>query len=118
MVSGSDQRDQRPAFDDGGDASIGATLDLITTYAKQETIEPIKGAGRFIAFGTAAAVALGIGGLLVLLGLLRLLQTEVERTASGSLSWLSYLIVLVVAAAAIGLAVSRINKSASNGEGR
>ena len=39
---------------------------------------------------------LGIGLALVLLGLLRLIQTEWDRAASGSLSWIAYLIVLVV----------------------
>jgi hypothetical protein len=63
-----------------------------------------------MAMGTAGALALAIGGVLLLLGLLRLLQTEWERSARGSLSWLPYVIVLVVAAAAIALAVSRIKK--------
>lgn len=94
----------------GEPASVGDVVDLVKTYAKQETIGPLKGAGRFLGFGAAGAVALGIGGILVLLGLLRLVQTELDRTARGSLSWLAYVIVLVVAGAAIALAVSRINR--------
>jgi len=49
-------------------------------------------------------------GVLILLGLLRLLQTEWDRSARGNLSWLAYLIVLVVAAGLIALAVSRIKR--------
>lgn len=88
--------------------SIGDVVELVKTYAKQETVGPLKNAGRFLGFGAAGAVAIGIGGILVLLGLLRLVQTELDRTARGSLSWLAYVIVLVVAGAAIALAVSRI----------
>lgn len=90
--------------------SVGDVVDLVKTYAKQETVGPIKGAAKFLAFGAAGAVALGIGGILVLLGLLRLVQTELDRTARGSLSWLAYVIVLVVAGLAIALAVSRIDR--------
>ena len=32
----------------------------------------------------------------MLLGLLRLIQTEWDRAATGALSWLAYLIVLIV----------------------
>ena len=39
---------------------------------------------------------LGIGLMLVLLGLLRLLQTEWEWLASGLKSWIAYLVVAVV----------------------
>ena len=64
----------------------------------------------------AGALLLGIGLVLVLLGLLRLLQAEWDRAASGSLSWLAYLIVLVVCVLVIILAVSRINKPSLNKE--
>ena len=90
--------------------SIGDVVELVKTYAKQETLGPLKGAGRWLAMGAAGAVALGIGGVLILLGLLRLLQTEWDRSARGNLSWLAYLIVLVVAAGLIALAVSRIKR--------
>jgi peptidoglycan biosynthesis protein MviN/MurJ (putative lipid II flippase) len=91
-------------------ASVGEVVNLVKAYAKQETVGPLKNTGRWMAMGTAGALALAIGGVLLLLGLLRLLQTEWERSARGSLSWLPYVIVLVVAAAAIALAVSRIKK--------
>jgi len=97
------------------DTSIAGVVDLVKTYAKQETVEPIKNAGRFVAFGSAGALALGLGGALVLLGLLRLFQTEVDRTARGSLSWLAYVIVLAICIAGIAVAVSRIGKSGLDG---
>jgi hypothetical protein len=92
-------------------ASIGEVIEYVKTYAKQETVGPLKGAGRWIGFGAAGAIALGLGLSLLLLGLLRLLQSEWTRSASGRLSWLSYLIVLVACLALLVLTVMRINKT-------
>jgi len=97
-------------------ASIGEVVEFVKTYAKQETIGPLKGAGKWIAFGAAGAVCLGIGLSLLLLGLLRLLQTEASDIADGRLSWLPYVIVLVVCLLLIGLAVMQINKTFLNKE--
>lgn len=99
-------------------ASVGDVVDLVKTYAKQETVGPLKNAGRFLGFGAAGAVALGIGGILILLGLLRLVQTELDRTARGSLSWLAYVIVIAVAAAGIFFAVSRIDRDTLDKPGK
>lgn len=96
--------------------SIADTVDLVKAYAKQETVEPLKGAGRWLGMGLAGAVVLGLGLAIVLLGLLRVLQTEWDRAARGSLSWLSYVIVLVVCLGLIALVVSRINKDSLHKE--
>ncbi|MGH9134150.1 MAG: hypothetical protein ACRDZZ_09450 [Ilumatobacteraceae bacterium] len=101
---------------DNDGASIGDVVEFVKTYARQETVGPLKGAGRWLALGSAAAVVLGLGLTLVMLGLLRLLQTEWERSATGRLSWLSYLIVLVVVVALLVLTVSRISKKSLNKE--
>jgi len=93
------------------DASVGEVIDYLKAYAKQETLGPLKGAGSWLGYGFGAAAALGLGLVLMLVGLLRLLQTEWERSASGNLSWLAYLIVLVVAAVLLLLTLSRIKKS-------
>lgn len=103
---------ERPV--DPDELSVGALVDLVKTYAKQETVGPLRNAGRFLAFGIAGAITLGIGGALVLLGLLRLVQTEWTRSATGSLSWLAYVVVLVVCGLAIVVAVSRIDKGTLN----
>ncbi|MET0146713.1 MAG: hypothetical protein ABW328_18275 [Ilumatobacteraceae bacterium] len=100
---GSTTRDQDPT-------SITGVVDLVKTYAKQETLGPLKGAGKWLALGTAGAALLGVGLALVLLGLLRLIQAEWPRAASGSLSWLPYVIVLVVCVLFALLAFSRINR--------
>ena len=91
---------------------VSEAITLIRDYAKQETLGPLKGVGRWIAFGLAGAVFIGIGGVLLLIGLLRLLQGNPghEHFTRG-FSWLPYLITTAVAVLIAGLAVSRIRKS-------
>ncbi len=98
------------------DTSIEGLVYLVRDYAKQETVGPLKGAGKWLGYGVAGALLLGVGLFLVLLGLLRLIQAEWDRASTGALSWLSYLIVLVVCIGLIILTVSRINKPSLNKE--
>lgn len=84
--------------------------DLSLAYAKQETIDPLKGLGRFLAFGVGGAIVFGIGSVLLLLAGLRALQTETDSTFTGSLSFIPYLIVVAAALILIGLMVWRIVK--------
>jgi hypothetical protein len=82
--------------------------DLTKTYAKQETVDPLKGIGRYVGFGLPGAILLGIGVVLLLLGGLRALQTETDTMFTGNLSWLPYLITLAGGALVAGLAAWRI----------
>jgi hypothetical protein len=84
--------------------------ELTRTYAKQETVDPLKGVGRYLAYGVAGALLLGIGVILLMLSGLRALQTETGTWFTGNLSWIPYIIVLVVGAALIALALTRIQK--------
>ncbi len=93
------------------EASIGEVIDFVTAYAKQETLGPLRGAGRWLGYGIAAALTLSLGLFLLLLGLLRMLQTEWDRSASGNMSWLAYLVTLVVAVILLVLTLLRIKKS-------
>lgn len=90
--------------------SVGEIFQLTKAYALQETVTPIKGLGKFIAFGIGAAVLGGIGIVLTLLGVLRLLQTETGVHLGGNLSWIPYLITLVVAGVFILMAVTSISR--------
>jgi hypothetical protein len=83
----------------------GETLQLIIDYVKQETLDPLKGLGRYIVFGVAGSVALAIGLVILSVAFLRLLQTETGTAFTGNLSWIPYLIcaVLVVAVAAVAV---------------
>ncbi len=93
------------------EASVGDIVDFVKAYAKQETIGPLKGAGAWLGYGAAAALLLSLGIVMLLVGLLRMLQTEWVRSASGNLSWVAYLITLLVAVGVIALAISRIKKA-------
>ncbi len=73
---------------------------LTVTYARQETIDPLKGLARFVALGLAGSVVLSIGLVLVVLATLRALQTETGSTFKGSWSWAPYLLTLIIAAGA------------------
>jgi hypothetical protein len=107
-------QDRRPSRRE--DTSLEGVITLVRDYAKQETIGPLKGAGKWIGYGIAGSLLLGTGLALVLLGLLRLIQTEWDRAASGSLSWIAYLIVLIVCVLLMVVAVSRIKQPSLNKE--
>lgn len=85
-------------------------LELTKGYARQETVEPLRGVGRYLAFGTAGALLLGIGVVLLILSGLRALQTQTGSTFTGNLSWIPYGIVLVVALLLVAIAAARITR--------
>jgi hypothetical protein len=85
-------------------------VSLVIGYIKQETLDPVKGLGRYVVFGMAGSVALSIGLVVLAVGVLRVLQTETGSTFTGNLSWIPYVIcaVLVVLVAAVAVkAISR-----------
>ena len=90
--------------------TLSELKDLTVSYAKQETVDPLKGVGRYLAYGVAGSLLLGLGVVLLMLAGLRALQTETGSTFTGNLSWVPYLIVLVGGAALIALALTRIAK--------
>jgi hypothetical protein len=81
---------------------------LAVAYAKQETVDPLKGLGRFLGYGIAGAILLGLGTSMLLLAGLRVLQTETSTTFTGSWSWAPYLIVLAAGVLLSALALWRI----------
>ena len=97
--------------DDSSLPNLASELwDLVRAYARQETIEPVKGLGRFVAFGVAGSLLLGTGSVLLALAMLRALQTETGSIFGGSWSFVPYLLTLVVCALAITLAASAISR--------
>ena len=95
----------------GGLTSSGTEFtQLVISYAKQETLGPLKALGRFVAFGLIGSVALAAGAVLLLLAGLRAIQSETGSTFTGNLSWLPYVIVAAAAVVVMGLAAWRITK--------
>ena len=93
---------QKPGF--------GEIFDLVKAYGRQETLDPLKGAGRWLGLGLAGSLLLVIGSLELILALLRALQTETGSSFGGNLSWLPYLITIAIAGFVAGILAMRINK--------
>lgn len=84
---------------------------LVVAYVKQETLEPIKGLGRFVGFGLAGSALVGLGLVTLFLGVLRLLQAETGATFRGHLKFVPYLITLTLCGAvAVGAVKARGGK--------
>jgi Putative Actinobacterial Holin-X, holin superfamily III len=89
--------------------------DLVVAYAKQETIEPLKGLGRYVGYGLAGALLMGTGACFLAIGLLRALQGNRGWAVHGNWSWVPYVVdvVLLVGVAAL-VWLSRSKRSAKN----
>jgi hypothetical protein len=81
-----------------GDDALKLTVD----YFKQEALDPLKGLGRFLLWGLTGSLAIAVGILLVLVGILRLLQTQTGTALTGDWSWVPYFAVAVLG---VGVAV-------------
>ena len=94
-------------------ASIDAVIDAVTSYVKGQLVRPLSGAGRWLLFGIVGGVLVGAGVVFILLGLLRLLQTELSgiSSADSRLSWLPYLIVLVIGVVVLIFTLQRISRT-------
>ena len=88
--------------------------EMTVSYAKQETVDPLKGLGRFVAAGVGAALVGGIGIILLTLAGLRGLQTHNGGHLDGNLNWVPYLAALVLLGVLIALAVTRIKPKGRN----
>lgn len=73
---------------------------LVKEYLVQETVGPLRSLKRLMLFGTLGSFLVGTGVLFLLVGLLRLLQSQ--GALQGHLSWLPYLMVAVVALGVAG----------------
>jgi hypothetical protein len=95
----------------GGLRATGSdTLQLVIDYVKQETLDPLKGLGRYIVFGVAGSVALAIAVVILSVAFLRLLQGETGTTFTGNLSWIPYLICTFVLLAVAALAIRAVGR--------
>jgi hypothetical protein len=87
-----------------GDDAFKLTID----YLKQEALDPLKGLGRFLLWGLAGSLAIAIGILLILVGVLRVLQTQTGTALTGNWSWVPYFAVGVLGIAVAGISAWRI----------
>ena len=89
------------------------TYELVRDYAKQETVGPLRGAGRWLAFGLIGAFFMAVGIVIVLLAVLRLSQDLVLHTwwpaKSDGLSFVPYVVTLLVGVLVSAVTLSRIS---------
>lgn len=75
---------------------LGELVAIVRGYVRQETVGPLRGLGRFVALGVAGSASLSIGLVLLTLAGLRALQSETRGVLDGNLSFVPYLIMVVV----------------------
>ncbi len=86
---------------------------MLVGYAKQETIEPLKSLGKYLALGLVGSVMIAIGVVLTGLGVLRFVQTLSFFEGNSWASVLPYLITvgfLIAVIVLIGTAMSRAKR--------
>ena len=81
---------------------------LVKEYLRQEAVDPIKGVGRYVGYGVAGALLLGIGAVLLAVGGLRVLQDETGSAFTGTLSWVPYLLTFVALLGGAGICLAAI----------
>lgn len=96
---------------------VSDVVELVKAYAKQETVEPLKGAGRWLAVGTIASFSLGLAMVFGSLGVLRLSQDLGGTVLDGSWSFLHYFITLLVTGVLVAITFSRISQRSLAKEG-
>jgi len=71
-------------------------VDLVIAYAKQETLDPLKGLLKNAGFGLGGALLLGFGGIFCSIGALRAMQSETDFFERHNLTWLPYFLTVVI----------------------
>lgn len=92
---------------------IGQVEELFASvkdYARQETLEPLRGAVRWVGIGSVAALCLGLALVFVSIGVLRFSQHMGGTVLDGSWSFVHYLITLFVVAIVVVITFSRVSR--------
>ncbi|HZD64888.1 MAG TPA: hypothetical protein VE152_02190 [Acidimicrobiales bacterium] len=102
----------RESSEDQGIPKLGAELwELLVAYFKQETVQPIKGLGRYVAFGLVGSLLLGTGLVFLDAAALRAMQEGAGNPGDvfyGAHSWMPYAVCALGTAIVLGLAALRI----------
>ena len=85
-------------------------VDTVKQYAKQETLDPLRGALRWLLFGVVGAMCIGISLVLLVVGFLRLSQDLLDTQLDGAWSFVHYLIASVFSVIIVVIALNRIQK--------
>lgn len=109
MTDAEAKRAPRPADDDKGlGTHLNELLGLVVAYAKQETLDPLKSLGRYVAWGVAGALLFAIGGGMLTLTAVRVVQSETGHHLRGDLTWVPYTGGILVATIGVAWAALRV----------
>jgi hypothetical protein len=89
---------------DNPQQTVRELQELVIAYAKQETVDPLKGMLRYVGLGLAGAVLMGCGVSFLAMAALRGMQSNRGWAVNGNWSWVPYLAVVI----ALGLTASGI----------
>lgn len=87
--------------------------ELTISYAKQETVDPLKGLSRYIGYGLGGSLLLAVGLSMMGLAMLRALQTETGTTFTGSWSWAPYGLTMLALLLVAVIAIRGVRKDAA-----
>ncbi|MEN9793159.1 MAG: hypothetical protein RL330_1237 [Actinomycetota bacterium] len=96
--------------EDGRRDPVTDLVDGVKAYALQETVGPVRGAGRWVAVGTLGALALGMAVVFFALAVLRMVQDLGGASLDGGWSFVPYLLTLIVLAAVTAVTFSRVSR--------
>ena len=102
--------DTTPDADKSTQTLVNELAGMVIAYVKQETVDPLKALGRFVAFGVIGSILIAAGGATLTLAAVRAAQAETGQHLTGSLTWVPYVAGILVAAIGAGVAASRIGK--------
>jgi hypothetical protein len=106
-------------------AMVNDLWETVLAYFKQQTVDPLKQLGRYVEFGVAGGVCIGVGLVVFALGGLRAIQTELASRGtskalpghghlSGDWTWAPYFATAMFCALVAAIAASRISKVPSS----
>lgn len=98
----------------GLSADVKDLIETLRNYAKQETVGPLKGLGRYLARGVAGAVAMALAVVFLVLAGLRVLQSELTWF-DGTWSFAPYFFAMVALVLVIGLAALGVSRDGKQG---
>ncbi len=106
--------------DKGPTEQVRELGDLVVSYAKQETVDPLKTVGANLGYGIAGAILIGVGWIFALLALLRALQTidtfnDPSILDGGRWSWAPYVVVTLAGVAIVGVYAWMVQKRLNEG---
>lgn len=104
MAPGTKQPGRAGKGSNGLGDNIGEVWEVVRAYAKQETVDPLRDLGRFLGYGIAGSLLVGLGVFFLGMAGLRALQDETS-VFEGAWSFAPYLIVAVAMVVVTGLAV-------------